>query len=167
MTTTNNRRFVRYLLSGLLCIAAGNVSADTPNMKLFGTLLVPPPCTISDNGMIDIYFGDNVGIHKVDGINYSRPVNYTLVCEDNIKGWDLGLSVVGPVSAFDDAGLQTNITDLAIRLTQNGQPFTLNKRIAVSPDNPPVIQAVPVKRPGSTLPEGVFDVTATLLAEYQ
>ncbi|EJD6037120.1 fimbrial protein [Morganella morganii] len=161
----HDRWLQRVLLTGLLCAAAGSTAA--PNMKLFGTLLVPPACTISDNGVIDVFFGDNVGVHKVDGVNYTRAVNYTLVCEDNNKGWDLGLSVTGPVSGFDDAALQTNIPDLAIHLTQNGKPFTLNKRIAVSPDNPPVIQAVPVKRPGSTLPEGAFDVTATLLAEYQ
>ncbi|VDY32778.1 putative minor fimbrial subunit StfF [Morganella morganii] len=81
----------RRLLMLLLCAAAG--SAAAPNMKLFGTLLVPPACTISDNGVIDVFFGDNVGVHKVDGVNYTRAVNYTLVCEDNIKGWDLGLSV--------------------------------------------------------------------------
>ncbi len=60
----------RRLLMLLLCAAAG--SAAAPNMKLFGTLLVPPACTISDNGVIDVFFGDNVGVHKVDGVNYTR-----------------------------------------------------------------------------------------------
>ncbi|HDH9217362.1 TPA: pilus assembly protein [Escherichia coli] len=160
-------KLTKICLITLLGGASLTANADDPNMKLFGTLLVPPPCVISDDGVIDVYFGHNVGIHKVDGINYTEAVNYKLVCDPNLKGWDLGLSIIGPKSQFDEAALQTNITDLAIHLTQNGQPFILNKRIAISPDSPPVIQAVPVKRPGSTLPEGAFEVSATLLAEYQ
>lgn len=155
-------------LMTLLVMSPLSVSAaDEPNMKLFGTLLIPPPCVIENNNLIEVYFGHNVGIHRIDGINYTQPVNYTLKCDSNIKGWDLGLSIIGPKSQFDDAGLQTNIADLAIHMTRNGEPFILNKRFVISPDKPPIIQAVPVKRPGSTLVEGPFEVTATLLAEYQ
>lgn len=143
------------------------MAADSPNLKLFGTLLVPPPCVISNDERIEVFFGKNVGINKVDGINYTESVNYTLVCDANLKGWDLGLSIIGPKTQFDEVALQTNIPDLGIHLTQDGKPFKLNERIAISPDSPPVIQAVPVKRPGSTLPEGAFEVSATLLAEYQ
>ncbi|MBG2801554.1 fimbrial protein [Proteus vulgaris] len=154
-------------LTTLLVMSPLFVSADEPNMKLFGTLLIPPPCVIENNNLIEVYFGHNVGIHRVDGINYTQPVNYKLKCDPNIKGWDLGLSIIGPKSQFDDAGLQTNIADLAIHMTRNGEPFILNERFVISPDKPPIIQAVPVKRPGSTLVEGPFEVTATLLAEYQ
>ncbi|MEY0891467.1 pilus assembly protein, partial [Providencia rettgeri] len=62
---------------------------------------------------------------------------------------------------------QTNEKNLAIRITQNGQPFEINKPITITPTTPPAIKAVPIKRPGSTLTEGPFSVTATLLAEYQ
>lgn len=158
---------LKYMCLIVLLNSYSVMSADAPNMKLFGTLLVPPPCVISNNELIDVYFGHNVGIHKVDGINYTESVNYRLVCDPNLKGWDLGLSIIGPKTQFDEAALQTNIPDLGIHLTQDGKPFKLNERIAISPDNPPVIQAVPVKRPGSTLPEGAFEVSATLLAEYQ
>lgn len=161
-----NNKF-KYICMIILLNTTSVIGADAPNMKLFGTLLVPPPCVISNNEQIDVYFGHNVGTHKVDGINYTQPVNYKLVCDPNVKGWDLGLSIIGPKTQFDDAALQTNMTNLGIHLIQDGQPFKLNQRIAISPDNPPVLQAVPVKKPGSTLSEGAFEVSATLLAEYQ
>ncbi len=115
-------------LTTLLVMSPLFVSADEPNMKLFGTLLIPPPCVIENNNLIEVYFGHNVGIHRVDGINYTQPVNYRLKCDPNIKGWDLGLSIIGPKSQFDDAGLQTNITGLSGEITKRsfkikGSPF--------------------------------------------
>ncbi|MCM2367782.1 fimbrial protein [Proteus terrae] len=144
-----------------------NAADEQPNLKLFGTLLIPPPCVIENNNLIEVFFGDNVGINRIDGINYTKPVNYTLKCDQNIKGWDLTLSIIGPKSQFDDAGLQTNMANLAIHMIRDGQPFILNERVIISPSKPPIIQAVPVKKPGSTLAKGPFEVTATLLAEYQ
>ncbi|OAT24997.1 MrfF family protein [Proteus myxofaciens ATCC 19692] len=159
--------FKQICLLILLAISPLGVNADEPNLKLFGTLLIPSPCVIQDNGVIDVDFGYNVGVNRVDGINYTQPVNYTLKCEDSLQGADLGLSIIGPKSQFDDAGLQTNVADLAIHMTRDGQPFTLNEKFTISPNKPPVIKAVPVKKPGATLKEGPFEVTATLLAEYQ
>lgn len=154
-------------LTMLLVLSPLSVQADDPNLRLFGTLLIPSPCVIEDNNMIDVFFGDNVGVNRVDGVNYTQPVNYTLKCEPNISGNDLKLSIEGPKSDFDEAALQTNINDLAIRMTRNGEPFTINERFVITPDNPPAIQAVPVKRPGSALPQGAFEVIATLVADYQ
>nr|ELR5112308.1 fimbrial protein [Providencia stuartii] len=154
------------LLVGLLLslVATGTFAS---NMKLYGILLEPPACTIQDDNVIDVFFGKNVGIHRLDGINYTQDVDYKLVCAQNSKGWVLKLSVSGPQSNFDSAALQTNEKNLAIRITQNGQPFEINKPITITPTTPPAIKAVPIKRPGSTLTEGPFSVTATLLAEYQ
>lgn len=154
------------LIISLLLITTANISLAS-NMKLYGILLEPPACTIEDDNVIDVFFGNNVGIHRIDGINYTQDVNYKMVCSQNTKGWVLKLTVVGPQSTFDTSALQTNVSNLAIRLTQDGKPFEINKSITITPTTPPAIQAVPIKRPGSDLPEGAFSVTATLLAEYQ
>lgn len=154
------------LIISLIMLVSSNISSAN-NMKLHGILLEPPACKIQDDNVIDIFFGKNVGIHRIDGINYTQEIDYKLVCVDNVKGWVLGLSVIGPQSNFDSAALQTNVNNLAIRLTQDGKPFEINKRITITPTRPPLLKAVPIKRPGSDLPEGAFSVTATLLAEYQ
>lgn len=155
------------LIIGLLMLVASDISLAEDNMRFHGILLEAPPCVIQDDAIIDVFFGNNVGIHRVDGINYTKDIQYKLVCQPNSKGWILGLSVIGPQSTFDTAALQTNVNDLAIRLTQDGEPLEINKRLVISPNSPPALKAVPIKRPGSELSKGEFSVVATLLAEYQ
>jgi hypothetical protein len=77
------------------------------------------------------------------------------------------LTLIGPAAAYEQATLQTNIPDLGIKIYQNGLPFELGTPIAINPQNPPMLEAVPVKKPGAELTEGAFEVTATLLAQYQ
>ncbi|ENG4185376.1 fimbrial protein [Providencia rettgeri] len=144
-----------------------NSAYSVPNMKLNGVLLESPSCIIESGKVIDIPFGENLGVHKVNGVNYSQKINYTLKCEKNTNNWDLKLSILGPKSDFDSSGLQTNINDLAIRIMQNNIPLEINKKIKIDALAPPKLSAVPIKRPGSTLSEGDFFVYATLLAEYE
>ncbi|RYM47675.1 fimbrial protein [Serratia proteamaculans] len=148
-------------------LLGGGPAQAYPNMMFFGTLNAPPPCTINNGEQVDVDFGDRVGVNKVDGQNYIQTVNYRISCEPGASGLAMGLKVTGSPTGFDAAALQTNITDLGLRLLQNGQAFTLNKRIDIDATNPPVLQAVPVKKPGVELKAGVFAVTATLLADYQ
>lgn len=137
------------------------------NTVFYGTLNAPPVCTINNGELVDVNFGERVGVNKVDGQNYMQTVNYRISCGPGIGGVAMGLKLTGSATGFDGAALQTNIADLGIRLLQNGQAFTLNKRINIDAENPPILQAVPVKKPGVELKAGAFMVTATLLADYQ
>ncbi|OKB64580.1 pilus assembly protein [Serratia marcescens] len=155
--------FFGLLISGLL---AGKVqSAD--NMKFYGTLIEPPPCTINDGGEVDVDFGNRVGVTKVDGNNYLQPVNYQITCKSGASSWKMTLTVIGTPTTYDAAALKTNVTDLGIRLLRDGKAFELNKPVDITLNSPPRLEAVPVKRPGSALSEGTFEATATLLAVYQ
>lgn len=155
------------LMISLLVSGAISTAGAAENMHFSGTLIAPPPCTINNNQMVDVDFGQRVGVKKVDGKNYLQTVDYQITCEPGTGGLVLGLTVTGIPSAFDEAALKTNKSDLGIRLLQAGQPFTLNKRIAIDAANPPLLQAVPVKKPGVELSAGAFEVLATLLADYQ
>ncbi|WP_273831044.1 fimbrial protein [Serratia bockelmannii] len=137
------------------------------NMKFFGTLVEPPACTINNGGNVDVDFGNRVGVKKVDGVNYLQPMNYQITCDPSANAWRMTLEIAGKAATYDKAGVVTNVTDLAIQIRQNGVPFELNKPIAINLTNPPQLEAVPVKRPGSTLKEGAFEATATLKAVYQ
>ncbi|MBC3219749.1 fimbrial protein [Serratia fonticola] len=152
----------------LLVLGALNTSGQAAeNMKFYGTLVEPPACTINNGGNVDVDFGNRVGVKKVDGVNYLQPMNYQMTCESNANAWRMTLEVTGKTATYDKAGVVTNITDLAIQIRQNGVPFELNKPISINLTNPPKLEAVPVKRPGSTLKEGTFEATATLKAVYQ
>jgi type 1 fimbria pilin len=155
--------FFGLLAAGLL---AGQVQAEE-NMQFHGTLIEPPPCTINDGGEVEVDFGNRVGVTKVDGNNYLQPVNYQISCQPGAGSWKMTLTVIGTATTYDAAALESNATDLGIRLLQNGKPFTLNKPLAVTLGSPPRLEAVPVKRAGASLTEGLFEATATLLAVYQ
>jgi type 1 fimbria pilin len=117
--------------------------------------------------MIDVDFQDRVGISKVDGVNYLKTIDYSIVCDPGVNPWEMRLTVSGTATAFDGAAVQTNINGLGIRLLQNGLPFTLNTPVVVPRGSKLVLQAVPVQKPGVDLSEGAFAAVATLQAEYQ
>jgi type 1 fimbria pilin len=149
-------------------VGASTLTQAADNMNFHGTLIAPPPCTINNGIKIDVDFGERIGVNKVDGINYRQTVDYPIRCEDGAGKWDMTLTLTGTPTGFDDAAVQTQEkADLGIRLYQNGQPFILNQALPVDPNNLPVLEAVPVKAPGSTLTEGAFEATATLQAVYQ
>ncbi|CAI1189881.1 putative minor fimbrial subunit StfF [Serratia marcescens] len=137
------------------------------NMAFFGTLVEPPACTINNGGLVDVDFGNRVGIKKVDGVNYLQPMNYQINCDPNAQAWAMTLEIVGVSADYDRAAVVTGVKDLAIQIKQNGVPFELNKPIPIQLTNPPHLEAVPVKRQRATLKEGPFEATATLKAVYQ
>lgn len=140
-------------------------SQAVENMSFSGTLIEPPPCLVNNDKDIDVPF-DRIGVNSVDGVKHRRQVDYVLDCTAG-PAWSMVLTLLGPVAAFEPATLQTNIANLGIKIYQNGEPFELGTPIAVDPLNPPLLEAVPVKKPGTELTERTFEVTATLLADYQ
>lgn len=156
-------------LVALLVVDAGlNLHlAAAENVMFRGTLIEPPPCSISDDERIDVDFGQRVGINKIDGANFKQLVNYRISCEAGINTWEMSLTLGGLPTTYDDAAVQTDKDGLGIRLLLDGKPFTLNEPVNVDPKAQPILEAVPVQRPGSTLTEGAFEATATLQADYQ
>lgn len=165
------RMMTLMIISGLTVFtpAKSEIGAD---MMISGTIRPPPPCTITQDGNenIDVDFGQNVAIRKIDGHNYRQPMNYQIQCEPgNHDGMAFTLILKGPVASFDSskAALQTSIAGLAIKVYQNSQPLVLNKPLIINQENPPTLEVVPVKNSTSELAEGLFEATATLQAEYQ
>lgn len=135
------------------------------NMSFRGTLIEPPPCQVNNGTDIDVPFGQ-IGVNTVDGVNHRQTVNYILNCTAG-PAWSMTLTLIGPAAAFERATLQTNIAEMGIKLYQNGQAFELSTPINIDPEHPPLLEAVPVKKPGTELKEGPFGVAATLRADYQ
>lgn len=144
----------------LTVLALGVCSSASANVAFNGTLIEPPPCTI------EVDFKE-VGISQVDGEHYCQPVSYTITCSADTLPWEMILTVRGTATSFEPSAVQSNVADLGIKLLQNGKPMALNTPLVITPSSPPVLEAVPVKRPGSTLAPGGFTATATLLANYQ
>jgi type 1 fimbria pilin len=164
MQTMMNTLLLALVWGGIgVALADGDV-----DMTFRGTLIEPPPCTINDGERVDVDFGERVGINKVDGVNYRQIMNYQITCDNAGSGsWALTLSLTGAAAGFDEQALQTNKTELGIRVYQNDKPFTPGSTLAIDISNPPRLEAVPVKREGATLTEGAFESWATLRADYQ
>lgn len=139
----------------------------TENLLFQGTLISPPPCKINSGNLVDVNFGERVGVNKVDGANYRQIIDYEISCEPGITGLDMTLTLSGPKNQYDNAVVQTSLAGLGIKVLQNGDPFVLDKPIAIDPKNPPTLEAVPVKSPGATLKADAFVAMAILLAQYQ
>ncbi len=148
-------------------------AANQAEILFKGTLVTPPPCSIDNNQIIHVPFGDRLSIKKVsDGI-YRKDVPYNLVCENTAgRDWKLMLSVRGTLATFDTTDKATVATssgnpgNLGVKILRNGQAFPFDSPIEVSLSAMPRIEAVLVQRPNIELVEGPFEATVTLRAEY-
>ncbi|HIE1062982.1 TPA: fimbrial protein [Serratia marcescens] len=156
---------MRALILLLASVGSGGIQADT-SISISGTVMAAPSCVINGNELIFVDFGRNVVTTLVDGENYLREVNYTLECKNNTTN-ALKMQVQGNVTAFNGSAVQTTKSDLGVALHINGQPMTINRWYTFTYPNKPLLQAVPVKRPGSTLTVGGFNAGATLNVDYQ
>ncbi|MFJ3264864.1 fimbrial protein [Serratia liquefaciens] len=157
-----------WLLMTLLSIPVSVCAEGDVDITFRGTLIEPPPCTINDDNRVDVDFGERVGINKVDGVNYRQAINYQITCDGTDgNGWALKLSLSGTAAGFDEQALQTNKTDMGIRIYHNDKPFMPGSSLDIDLNNPPQLEAVPVKREGATLTEGMFEAWATLRADYE
>ncbi|WP_081248362.1 fimbrial protein [Serratia plymuthica] len=166
MERVSMRRRAGGLLVGALAVLPliATASSTTVNVKV--TVLAPPPCVINGDNTIVVNFGSNVVISRVDGSNYLKTIDYTLECKGNTKN-AMKMMIEGSGATFDSGVLQTNKTDFGIALKQNGQPLKVYQWVNFTYPAKPVLQAVPVKRSGSTLSTGTFFAGATLKVDYQ
>ncbi|MGP3070585.1 fimbrial protein [Serratia nevei] len=128
-------------------------------------VLEQPSCVINGERPIEVDFGDDVIVNRVDGRNYSRPIGYTLNCGGG--SGKLKMQLRGSSAAFDSQLLQTSNGDLGIALLRDGNRVAPNSWMNFNYGDVPILTAVPVKRPGSVLKGGLFTAGATMLIAYQ
>ncbi|MFL1502926.1 fimbrial protein [Pseudomonas sp. O64] len=150
---------------GLLWAASQGVQADT-NLTIRAVIIAPPPCVINSGGTLDVPFGNDLLTSRIDGVNYRRAVPYTVVCDSPFNN-AMTLELKGTAASFDRNVLLTRKPDLGVKLFVNGADWPLNTVVNFTHPNFPTVQAVPVKRAGSTLTGGAFDAAATLVVDYQ
>ncbi|MGG1905314.1 fimbrial protein [Enterobacter ludwigii] len=141
-------------------------AAETALVTIKVSVIAPLPCVINGDKTIDVDFGSELLTTKIDGVNYLKTVDYSLECKENTSN-AMKLQVQGSATSFNRSALQTNMADLGIALTANGSALTINDWVNFTYPDKPVLQAVPVKRSGSTLSGGDFSAGATLMVVYQ
>jgi len=154
-------KFIIAMLSALTLYT----TAEAANLSFKGTLIIPAPCTINNNTEKEINFGNNLVTDKVDGVNYRKNVNYTLVCT-NPPSNALKLRLTATDAGYNNA-IKTNMPNLGIQIYNGSSVQPLNTWFNFTYPTLPVLDAVPVKKSGTTLTAGDFTATATLEVDYQ
>ncbi|MFS2224410.1 fimbrial protein [Pantoea sp. B65] len=128
-----------------------------------------PACEINQGQAIDVDFGNDVYTSQVNGDNYKKTIGFSLNC-DSSSPTAMRLRFEGHGASFDSGVLSTTIRDLGIRLLLGsgaGAPLRLGSWVNFERSGAmPILQAVLVKRPGSTLSAGAFSGAATLVVEH-
>ncbi|EOL9020294.1 fimbrial protein [Cronobacter dublinensis] len=152
----------------LLQTASASQTGDNVSVNFKGEFSIVTACTIKNDQIIDVAFGE-VGVNKVDGVNYKQTIPYTVDCKGATDNSPLSLMMSGAAANYDDAAVTTSADGLGIRIEANGQPMSLNKPLSTTLGELQslTLTAVPVKDPIKTLSEGIFSATATLTANYQ
>lgn len=159
--------YVFFILYNTTVIAASAPQSITVNIK--GRILEPAPCTISgtgENGLISVDFGDEVMITRLDGVYYKKPINYSINCSSQYMN-AMMLRVVGASTGFGNGFLQSTVSDLGIALTVDSKNYPINTFINFNYPELPIIDAAPIKKPGSVLKGQPFTATAIMQVYYQ
>ena len=149
----------------LLVCATNFPGFAATSLVIQGTIIEAVPCDINDGKAIDIDFGDAVAISKIDGSHYAMPLVLNFTCSSDPTG-AMTVTIQAVASAFDNSAVQTDISDLAIRLTKNGNGIALNTPLAVSYPSPMALISTPVKRAGAKLLPGDFNAFSTAVVDY-
>ncbi|WP_272520764.1 MULTISPECIES: fimbrial protein [unclassified Providencia] len=139
-------------------------------------LIQNPPCDVAGpdgpDQPIKVPFGE-VGITKIDGVNYQQDFTLTLSCGEGLgNAVALYLQYRGMQAPFDNKALQASQSGLGVRLyhegivipPNSGTPITMSDNGTESLP----LYAVPVKDadPSATLYEGDFTATASVEMNY-
>lgn len=153
------------LVALLAAVPLMALSSNMATVTVKVTVVAPPPCTINDDRVIEVDFGD-VMTTRVDGKNYKMPVNYTLSCSGSFPN-AMKLQVEGYGALFDQTVVRTNKTGLGIELRQGDNKLAVNSWLNFTYPQKPELWAVPVKQSGATLTGGEFTAGATMKVAYQ
>lgn len=119
--------------------------------------------TLNSGSVVDVDFGDSMGVDSVDGVSNRVPLNYIIICTGSSVDPDtMALTLTCTMTTFDKYALQTSVGDLGVHV-YHGSGSTLmapDVAVAITVNSPPALEAVLVKKSGITLDDGAFESIA-------
>ncbi|EGT0664407.1 fimbrial protein [Salmonella enterica] len=150
-----------------LSLAVSNQTGDSVTFKFTGRLQAVTPCSINNDKVITVEFGNSVAVNRVESGSYVQEVKYILDCGSAGDSNTVSMVFKAISVPSDRAVFASDAPGLWVKVLKDGQPLTLNEAFTVAnPKKPPVIEVLLVKDPESDLREGNFHATGTLMAEY-
>ncbi|EPL9568897.1 fimbrial protein [Providencia rettgeri] len=136
-------------------------------VPITGYVLAPPPCKINGDKVIKVDF-EEVMSTRIDGVAYSKPINYNIEC-DKRPTEQMKMTLVGDPAGFDPTrAVRTNISGLGVGFTYNGSRLRLNQEVKFVYPNAPQFHAMPVRDMSKVLNiGGPFQAGVTIKLDYQ
>lgn len=153
----------------LMMVSFGHYAAaaeKSASAKFHGTLMVLE-CHINAGQRQVVDFGDGIGIHRIDGKRYEKPVPFSLDCQ-NYGGGEMPamtLKAEATPTSFNESAIATTVSGLGIELRGDGVPLKLNNETELDYSNLPSLTAVPVADPSVELDAQPFTATVRLTVE--
>lgn len=155
---------ITLLAASCFCHAAEE--GDTTTMNISGTLVDAPECTVNGDDQINVDFGDDVLISRINSGSYKKKLEYTVSCGDLAK-YGLTMTISGTGAGFGSGLLSAGRDGLGIQLYHGTQPVSAGELMSFGFPHWPVLYAELVKNDSATLDAGSFSSTATMVITYQ
>lgn len=161
----NLRIVIPLLFFSMAVLAIGN---KYTLVNIRGTMLTTPDCTVNGNDNIDVDFGDDVVISRIDGSSYKKTqLIYSLVCTSLAKQ-GLKITINGTPASFDNALIATDKEGLGIQILLDGVvPIEPGSSISFVYGAAIALWAAPAMQAGANLTASKFSGAATLVFDYQ
>lgn len=136
-------------------------------VQIQGVVDEPPACKINGGNVITVDFEDVMST-RIDGVAYSKPINYNIVC-DKRPTEQMKMTLEGDPAYFDPTrAVTTNIPGLGVGFTYNGSRLKLKQEVKFVYPNAPQFEAVPVRDMSTVLNiGGPFTAGVTIKLDYQ
>ncbi|WP_261658199.1 fimbrial protein [Erwinia mallotivora] len=157
------------LFSALLWLpvlmARASTQSEVFTFTMTADVVESASCTLNDGKDVDVSFGDQVDIARIDGINYQTVIAYNFGCEHPGKNV-VTVEIAGTDAGFGQGMLHVK-SGLGIRIMNGDVPQPVNTPFSIDATHPPILMAVPVKDSSVTLTPGAFETTATIKVNYE
>ena len=146
--------------------AYASQTGDSMKIDFTGRLITRTACTVNNNQMISVFFG-NVAINKVATGNVIQALSYSLDCGMATTGNTVQMTINATSVPSDSAAMNSSMPGLWMRFLNEGGAQPLGKPFNVADwHNPPKLEIQLVKDPSVALEASNFTGVATLIAEY-
>ncbi|MDN8542235.1 fimbrial protein [Erwinia sp. ACCC 02193] len=164
--TTTFAKAVLCTLTGLT-LFSGRVTAapEVFTFTMTANVVQSASCQLNEGKNVEVSFGDQVDIAKINGTNYQSEIAYNFSCKQQGKN-AVTLQIDGTGADFGQGMLYVQ-PGLAIKIMNDGKLQPVNTSFAIDGTDPPVLMAVLVKNTAASLTPGYFEATATIKAVYE
>lgn len=139
---------------------------DVTYLNIIGALVDTPECVVNGNDTVDVDFGNDVLISRINSGDYKKRIDYTPVC-GSVAQNGLTLTISGTDAGFGTGLLGAGRKGLGIRLYEDTKIVSAGEKMQFEYPNFPVLYAELVKDDTSTMSAGEFFGSATMVISFQ